>query len=405
MLGVGQPKNSSLRRLGDANFVSRFILVSGLLLLPLQFVKISIAQPVHLWLIVTLVVLSLMRSLPVTGFEAVIYLLFITFALFDTYGTNYERVKDSEQVLKFVLIYPGFFLVGRWIGTRFAKQPLPFGLLFLLGFLAIQYVVQSAEIPILWERVSFMEGSLYGTFKERNWLAVYFFGLSYLIFLKERPTTFNSLKFFLFCLLVTALSNSKSVMVACGIVLLIRIRGRYAFKLVTIIAGAYLYAMQFSNELSEGAVQNRLDHERGLAFSESVRLLGENIFGYGFGFVESYFSKYAIGVQGLGAGVNSVFSAPLDLFLIAGPVGLLCWAVFFAGLGVRSVGLLAPFAAWSLLAPLHQSEISYLFSGILVSWGLAGRAARSKIILRSDDLAPAPPSRMYVLGKRVGDPT
>jgi len=132
-----------------------------------------------------------------------------------------------------------------------------------------------------------------------------------------------------------------------------------------------LYVAQFNSELS--GLNERLETERGLAFDVSLRLIGENIFGYGFGFVESYFSNVDFNVLGLGEGVNSVFSVPLDLFLIAGPFGPLAWAVFFAGLGLRSAKLLAPIAAWSLLAPLHQSEICYLFCGILVSWGLASK--------------------------------
>jgi O-antigen ligase len=70
-----------------------------------------------------------------------------------------------------------------------------------------------------------------------------------------------------------------------------------------------------------------------------------------------------------------VFSAPLDLLLIAGIPGLIFWAVFFLGIGLRSVSLLLPIAAWSLINPLHQSEITYLFIGFLVAWGLQKRAS------------------------------
>jgi hypothetical protein len=42
---------------------------------------------------------------------------------------------------------------------------------------------------------------------------------------------------------------------------------------------------------------------------------------------------------------------------------------------LRSIALLAPIAAWSLLNPLHQSEIVYLFMGWLVANGLYQHAA------------------------------
>lgn len=171
-------------------------------------------------------------------------------------------------------------------------------------------------------------------------------------------------------------------MIACGIVLLIQIRQRYMLKLIVMSLGTILYLSRFNSELS--GLNERLDAERGLAFEESMRLIGENIFGYGFGFVESYFSNVGFSVQGLGEGVNSVFSAPLDLFLIAGPFGLLAWVTFFTGLGLRSASFLAPLAAWSLLAPLHQSELCYLFFGILVSWGLASKYGGLSLASNSD---------------------
>jgi len=119
----------------------------------------------------------------------------------------------------------------------------------------------------------------------------------------------------------------------------------------------------------------RLQDERGLAFEQGIKLIGENWTGYGFGFVEGYFSQLWFTVMGLGLGTNSFFSSPLDFMVIAGFAGLAFWLVFFAGAGLSSVFLLAPVAAWSLVNPLHQSEIVYLFVGFLVSWGLERRKA------------------------------
>jgi hypothetical protein len=366
-------KNAVTTKSGiDASLFPVWTLMSGILLLPFQIVKISIAQPAHLWIILVTGILVTRRLIHVTRFEVIVYTVFISAALFDTFGTAYDRVKASEQIFKFILIYPAFFLVGRWIGLKFARRELPFGWLFLSGFLAAEYFVQAAQIPYIWQPPSeFFLDVLYGTFLERNWLAFYFFGFSYLLFLKQPRTILNTLIFFVWCLVITALSGSKSVLIVCGIVLLTQLRGRYTLKTVVVIIGAILYVTLFSNELS--GLNDRLEGERGAAFDVSVRLISENIFGYGFGFVEGYFSRVDLSILGLGGGANSVFSAPLDLFLIAGPFGPLAWAVFFAGLGLRSAKLLAPIAAWSLLAPLHQSELCYLFCGILVSWGLACR--------------------------------
>jgi hypothetical protein len=136
-----------------------------------------------------------------------------------------------------------------------------------------------------------------------------------------------------------------------------------------------LYIWRFGSELTGQLLQVRLQDERGLAFLQSVQLVSDNWLGYGFGFVEAYFSNLWFSIKGLGIGTNSVFSSPLDLMLIAGLPGLIFWAVFFAGAGLRSIALLAPIAAWSLLNPLHQSEIVYLFMGWLVANGLYQHAA------------------------------
>jgi hypothetical protein len=143
------------------------------------------------------------------------------------------------------------------------------------------------------------------------------------------------------------------------------------------VIGVLFYFHQFSDELSGQLLEVRLQEERGLAFWQSLDLIGENGFGYGLGFVESYFANSSLFVRGLGMGVNSVFCSPLDFMIIAGIFGLLFWAVFFAGMGVGAARLMAPVAAWSLLNPLHQSEIVYLFAGVIVSWR-AGSANLNK---------------------------
>jgi hypothetical protein len=148
-------------------------------------------------------------------------------------------------------------------------------------------------------------------------------------------------------------------------------------KSLLVIAGTGLYIWLFGSELSGQLLQVRLQDERGLAFQQSMHLLSENWLGYGFGFVEAYFSNLWFVIMGLGMGVNSVFSAPLDLLLIAGIPGLIFWMVFFVGIGLRSVSLLLPIAAWSLINPLHQSEITYLFLGFLVAWGLQKQSLQS----------------------------
>lgn len=355
------------------------IFVIGLLLLPLNTVQLGIAQPAHVWALLVLPFILSMGGFRSTAVELVVFFLFILVAVFDTVATDYDRLKDGQQIIKFALVYPSFFLIGRWLGARYVERPLPFGWAALLVLLTAEYLLQYFQVPVLYEKVEFMQNAIHGSFRERNWLAIYFFFLAYLIFLKKGADMWSTLAFCAFSIVVTLISESKTLLVACGIGVMLQMRGGGPYvaiaKVVFLAIGGLFYFSQFSDDLSGQLLQVRLEEERGLAFQESVGLIGQNMFGYGLGFVESYFANSSLVIRGLGLGTNSVFSSPLDLMIIAGGFGLLFWAVFFAGVGVGAVRLLAPVAAWSLLDPLHQSEMVYLFNGLLVSWGLAQRRA------------------------------
>jgi hypothetical protein len=342
-----------------------FLLAGFLLCLPIQFVQLGIAQPAHIWAVVALIFVA--RELRVTKIECYAYLLFIAFALLATL-LGYPRIKAVEQIIKFVFVYPTFYLIGRFLGTKFKHSELPYGALAILAFVLLQWAVQVFEVPVLYQYVDFSRGAIHGTFKERNWLAIFAFFLSYLVYLKKDASPSSALMFFGLMLLVTYLTESKTVLVACGIAILANTPGRIGLKGFLLAAGGFIYFAWFSSELSGQALDVRLEEERGLAFQEGIGLILRNPFGYGFGFVEAYFSTLSLEIRGLGEGTNSIFCAPLDLWVIAGPVGVVMWLVLFTGLGLGAWTLLAPVAAWSLLNPLQQSEIVYFFCGLLISW-------------------------------------
>jgi hypothetical protein len=355
---------------------ARPVLLAGfLLLLPIQFVQFGIAQPVHIWAAIAMIYVA--RELRVSRIECYVFLLFIVFALLAT-CLDYSRIKAAEQIIKFVLVYPAFYLIGRFLGLGYRRHDLPYGSLAVLAFVLIEWAIQDFNVPVIYQYVDFSIGAIHGTFKERNWLATFVFFLSYLLYLKKPASMWSATVFVGLMLLVTYLTGSKTVLVSCGIGLVMNMPGRMLLKLVFVTGGTAFYLTMFSAELSGRLLDVRLQEERGLALQEGIKLALANPIGYGFGFVESYFSRLSFDVMGLGQGVNSLFLAPLDLWIIAGPAGLLLWLVFFLGIGVGAVPLLAPVAAWSLLNPLQQSEIVYFFCGMLVSWrGMTASRVRS----------------------------
>jgi len=351
------------------------LFLAGLVLMSLQWLQVSIVQFQQLWAVLALALLIQRAEIRAGVTETLVFAMFLGFALVATFFSGYPHIKMVEQTMKFGFLYPAFYLVGRALGTHYLQRKLPFGYTLLWIWLLLQYAVQYFQVPFIYHPVGFMQDVLYGTFKERNWLAIFFFLTSYALFLQSSRTPRDVLNFAAVGVAVALLSGSKSILIPVGIVTLLQVPGRWGLKTLLVVAGTSLYIWLFGGELSGQLLQVRLQDERGLAYLQSVHLLSENWLGYGFGFVEAYFSNLWFVIKGLGVGVNSVFSAPLDLLLIAGIPGLIFWAVFFLGIGLRSVSLLLPIAAWSLINPLHQSEITYLFIGFLVAWGLQKRAS------------------------------
>lgn len=343
----------------------------GLLLLSFEFVQIGSARLSQLWALGMLALFVIKKSIRVQGREGLTYGLFIAVALLLTGFTEYDRVKAAEQIVKFVVVYPAFYLIGRSFGRQYLARALPIGYGMLFVFLLLQFVIQKFEVPVLYQTVDFMQDSLHGSFHERNQLAIFFFCSSFLLFLQSRKTVSDVIWFLALGVAVALLSGSKTVLVPCGIVLITQIQDRTYLKIFAVAAGVAVYYMTFGKQLSGDALSVKLEQERGLAFIISIGLVGKDWIGHGFGFVESYFATSPISVIGLGSGTNSIFCAPLDLMLIAGVPGVIAWSVFFGGVGLgwRTMLCLSPLAAWSLTNPIHQSEMAYFICGYLVSWG------------------------------------
>ncbi|MFM0609631.1 hypothetical protein PQR05_34435 [Paraburkholderia sediminicola] len=346
-------------------------LLAGLFFLSLEFVQIGGARISQLWALVALIFFLIKKSVRLQGREVLAFGQFIGVALLLTGFSGYDHVKPLEQIIKFVVIYPAFYLLGRSFGRHYLSHRLPFGYLALFGFLLYQLAVQKLNVPVIYQTVEFMQDSLHGSFKEHNWLATFFFCASFVLFLQSDKKTSDIVKFLALGAAVALLSESKTVLIPCGIVLMTQTKGRIYLKIIAILAGSTLYYYKFSQQLSGDMLSVKLEQERGLALIISIGLVAKDWLGYGFGFVESYFATSAITVIGLGAGTNSIFCSPLDFMLIAGVPGVLFWLVFFCGLGLgwRTMLCLSPLAAWSLINPMHQSEMVYLFCGYLVSWG------------------------------------
>jgi hypothetical protein len=344
------------------------IFVIGMVTISLQAIQVGMAQPGHLWMLIALGIGLLRGRIQLSAREGLVFTIFLAVLFANTYFQHLGRVKTLEQIIKFGFIYPGFYCVGRWLGNTYSDRKIPIGYLFLFGWLIFQFFIQILQLPYLYKELTFGGDALHGSFKERNWLALYFLLFSYIIFLKWRNIPGHIL-FFGLNAFVMLLSGSKTAFIGCGIIFLIHSKTPLAIKIALIAAGGALYWSIFSSAFSQQEMDVRLEQERGLAFQYGLDLIRSNYLGYGVGYVEWFFSAVAGTVKGLGEGTNAIFCTPMDLMIIAGFFGLGAWAFFFAGAGLGVIAYLVPVATLSLLNPLHQSELVYLFIGLLVSFG------------------------------------
>lgn len=375
----------TFQRAGDTRHVLfDMSLLSGLLLLSLQCTQVGGAQLNQFWSLIVFALLLVTRGVHVMGREVLAYLFFLGVAIWLTLFAGYPHTKEVPQIVKFALVYPVFYMVGRQFGRHYLENRLPYGYVTLIVFFLFQIALQKLDVPYVYKQVEFMQDAIHGSFLERNWFALFFFGASYMLFLQSERKPFDVSIFLAFGVANALVSESKTVLIPCGIVLMAQLRGYNSIKLLLLALGGGLYYWRFGGELSGDMLSVRLEEERGLAFTLSMGLIAQDWLGHGFGFVESFFSTAVVSVKGLGAGTNSVFSSPIDMLLIAGIPGLIAWLVFFCGLGLgwATMIFLAPIAAWSISNPLHQNETAYFLIGYLVSWGrgapfMAARAAGS----------------------------
>jgi hypothetical protein len=101
------------------------LLLSGLLLLPLMLVQVGMVQVSQLWVVMALAVLLQQAQIRVSLREALVYAMFMGFALVATLFAGYSHFKVVEQLIKFGFLYPAFFLVGRALGGHYRQAALP----------------------------------------------------------------------------------------------------------------------------------------------------------------------------------------------------------------------------------------------------------------------------------------
>jgi len=288
----------------------------------------------------------------------------------------YEKIDETKYIIKYFIIYPATFYIGAKMVQKFSLNTLVTILESSFFFyIVVAYIVHFGLFPsaldfLLRYRDDGFGGVLYlefqGTFDEAGTMAmiVYLMMLisllirfEFKIWPKNRTYLYiiYSLTF-----IALVLTRNKTIWIALVSVVLILVLLKILFlliysnyyqpqykidenktlklfrninipKLLTFVVFMILF-LYVANEyllpkplITEKLIKVKLTQERGKAFLFAMKLLSESnwLGGYGFGFIEYYFSHLNTDVIGLGKGVGMLFNSYLDLWISVSLFGLL----------------------------------------------------------------------------------
>ncbi len=396
----------------------RFWLISYFLLfilLSLSVVKIPVGFEARVGQIFLLFLFSvlLLYDLRFKTLNIKILMYFLTFGLIVSLISKlstYEKVGEVKFLIKYLIIFPGAFYVGMKIFQHLTVKKI----LLIMETAGIIYGISAFilyihPIEALMHIREGLEG-FQGTFYEPSGLAeaiglIFITSLSLRLQFNLWEKPYYIFSAYLFFLIVAIATKNKTIWIALFSVLIFAIiykvilvfllekKLKYlSFKdiyhgaienitkisiikitFILITFGMFLYLYNASLEepiFSEKILEEKIKTERGKAFWAVIKLLEKShwLGGYGYGFVEAYFSKSRQEILGLGEGVSMIFNSYLDAWLAGSIINLffqlslLVISFSFKYFPTMFIPLFLFIGA--NLNPLYGDEYYYLFLGM-----------------------------------------
>ena len=345
------------------------------------------------------------------------------------------KFGEEKFLIKYFLIFPASFYVGyKFVDTLDIKKLIRYMEIIVFVFCLNALLIDLGLLPEFMKelmvsyRTSFVGTSLYleyqGTFTEAGWFAMTtaataLFALllryDFAIWSNEK---WKLILFYTFVFVSLILSKNKTIWLAMvfiaaffivykAMIILMRTnyympdRIRYRDRLVRrlskldtnkmlfLIIVTILLFIVINTTLPQPIITaemlaEKLQHERGKAFMITTDLLAKTnwIGGYGFGFVEAYFTLFPQGVIGLGEGTGMIFNSYLDVWLSASIVGLIfhLMIVYFSSSSRYFVTMVVPmfFFVYANFNPAIGDEYYYIFMGM--SYGIATLYRNAKTV-------------------------
>jgi O-antigen ligase len=326
---------------------------------------------------------------------------FIFFAILLTIiskNSSYSKIGEIKFVIKYLLIFPAVFYSGYWAVQNFAIKKLTILIEIVVAFyILMAFVLSIYPISFLYNDRGELSG-FQGTFLETGWFAlvVASFILSSILIRFDYKLGFTKIQYILYFVSFIAIALSKNKTVWLGIIIILlffmifkafisnkenakesvknlkKMNSIYFLLSFIIFIVIFFVANMLLPEpiVSIEMLEEKLNDERGKAYLVAIELLKNSdwLGGYGFGFIQQYFSVYTDEIIGLGSDSGMLFNSYLDIWISAGIVGLVYHLLLlnFAISRTHLFTLVIPIY-WFISAntnPTIGDEYYYLFLGI-----------------------------------------
>lgn len=327
-----------------------------------------------------------------------IFFIFFAFLLiFISKNSIYGKIGEIKFIIKYLIIFPATFYLAQWVIRNFKIEnfikmtDITLAIYIFMGFFMYFYPIAG-----LYNDRGELTG-FQGTFLEAGWyaLVVGAFMLTSILVRLDYNLKFTRLNYLLYFFAFISIILSKNKTVWIGVVVIITfitlfksiitnkenikesvkklnyINSFYFIGILIIFIVIFFVLNNFLPEpiVSMSMLEEKLNDERGKAYLVAIKLLENSnwLGGYGFGFVQQYFSIYTDEIIGLNEDSGMIFNSFLDIWISAGLIGVLFHFILLYISIDRShlITLIIPIY-WFVAAntnPVIGDEYYYLFLG------------------------------------------
>ena len=305
-------------------------------------------------------------------------------------------------VIKYTLIFPAAFYIGQWSVRNFKIEDFFKIIEISLAFyIFMAFFLTLYPIPFLYNDRGELSG-FQGTFLETGWFALVVgaFTITSIVGRLDFNLNFSKIHYILYFFSLISLGLSKNKTIWIGFFLIItfiilfksiisnkenvkasvqklKAINSFYFVFAFIVFVTLFFAVNSilaEPIVSVAMLEEKLNDERGKAYLVAIRLIENSDWfgGYGFGFIQQYFSVYTDEIIGLDENSGMIFNSYLDVWISVGILGVLFHFLLlkFAFSRTHLLTMIIPIY-WFIAAntnPTIGDEYYYLFLGI--SYGL-----------------------------------